>query len=203
VRPGAHGVGRPAWSAPPLSAADRATVGLAEDALNRIRAIRSRFIQSSSDGGFAQGTIYVARPGNLRIDYAPPSPLQVYGDATWLIYLDYQLKEANQVPVRLTPAAFLLRDKLSLSGDLRVVGVERRAHRLWIDLVRAAEPDAGRLRIALDRTALTLLGWVVIDSAGVEVRITLIEPAFNRPIDKSVFVYSPPDWASGPEEPPQ
>jgi len=55
----------------------------------------------------------------------------------------------------------------------------------------------------LDRAASTLLGWVVIDPLGVETRITLIEPAFNQPIDKRVFIYSPPDWASGPQDPPQ
>lgn len=192
-----------ARAAPPLSAADQETVARAEATLNRIRAIESRFIQSSSNGGFAQGTIYVSRPDNLRIDYAAPSPLQIYGDATWLIYLDYQLKEASQVPIRATPAAFLVGDRLSLTGDLTVTRVERRTGRVWLDVVRAEDPDAGTLRIVLDRAASTLLGWVVIDPLGVETRITLIEPAFNQPIDKRVFIYSPPDWASGPQDPPQ
>ena len=189
-----------AEAAAPLGAADRATIARAEAALNRVRGIESRFIQSSSNGDFAQGTLYVERPGNLRIDYAPPSPLQVYADATWLIYLDYQLKEASQVPIEATPAAFLVRDRLELSGDLTVTGIERSTGRLWLDIVRTEEPDAGSLRIALDGTSLSLLGWVIIDPQGIETRITLIKPSFNRPIDKKVFVYSPPDWASGPEE---
>ncbi len=188
---------------PPLTADDREVVARAEATLNRIRVIESRFIQWSSNGGYAQGTIYVARPGNLRIDYAPPTPLQVYGDTTWLIYLDYQLKEASQVPIEATPAAFLVRDRLSLSGDLTVISVERRAKQLWLNVVRAEEPDAGTLRIVLDREASKLLGWAVLDPLGVETRITLIDPVFNQPIDKSVFIYSPPDWAFGPEDPPQ
>jgi len=193
----------PARAATPLAPADRETVARAEAALNGIREIESRFIQSSSTGGVARGTLYVRRPGNLRIDYAPPSPLQVYADSIWLFYLDYELKEASQVPVGSTPAAFLVRDRLSLSGDLTVTGVARRAGRVWLDVVRTEEPDAGTLRIALDGTTLALLGWVVVDAQGVETRITLLEPAFNRPIDDKVFVYSPPSWAFGTEEPSQ
>jgi len=182
-----------------LSPADSATVARAEAALNRIRGIESRFIQSSSNGRVAHGTLYVERPGNLRIDYAPPTPLQVYADGFWLIYLDFELKEANQIPVSTTPAAFLVRDRLSFSGDLAVTGVRREKGRLWLDVVRTEEPDSGRLRLALDEATLSLLGWVVVDGQGVETRITLVDPAFNRPIDKKVFVYSPPDWAFGSE----
>lgn len=190
-------------AAPQLAAADRATVARAEAALNDIRSIESRFIQSSSNGGAAEGKLYVSRPGDLRIDYAPPTPLQVYADGTWLIYLDFELKEASQVPVDATPAAFLVRDRLSLSGDLTVTGVTRRDGRVWLDVVRTEDPDSGRLRLALDAATLSLLGWVVTDAQGVETRITLINPAFNRPIDKRVFVYSPPDWATSPTERPE
>ncbi|MEE8332763.1 MAG: outer membrane lipoprotein carrier protein LolA [Alphaproteobacteria bacterium] len=193
----------PAQAASPLSVADQQTVARAEAALNSIRIIESRFIQWSSIGGFAQGTIYVSRPGNLRIDYAPPTPLQVYGDSSWLIYLDYQLEESNQVPIDVTPASFLVRDRLSLSDDLTVMGIERSAKQVILDVVRTEEPDAGTLRIMLDKSGLALRGWVVIDPQGVQTRITLIEPAFNRPIDKNVFIYSPPDWALELQDPPQ
>lgn len=189
-----------AQAGPALDAADQATVARAEAAINRVRNIQSRFIQTSSNGEIAQGTLYVSRPGNLRIDYAPPSPLQIYADASWLIYLDYELEESSQVPVEATPAAFLVRDRLKLSGDLTVTGIRRKAGRIWLDIVRTEEPDAGALRIGLDSASLSLLGWVIVDSQGIETRITLIEPTFNRPIDRRVFVYSPPDWASGPEE---
>ena len=191
----------PGRAATPLAPDDREIVARAEAALNSVRGIESRFVQTSSTGQVAQGTLYVQRPGNLRIDYAPPTPLQVYADSTWLFYLDFELKEASQVPVASTPAAFLVRDRLALSGDLTVTGVERRRGRLWLAVVRTDEPDAGTLRIALDGTTLSLLGWVVVDAQGVETRITLIDPAFNRPIDEKVFVYSPPSWAFGSEEP--
>lgn len=191
---------QPGRAATPLGPAEQAMVTRAEAALNRIRDIQSRFIQSSSNGRLARGTLYVRRPGHLRIDYAPPTPLQIYADSTWLYYLDFELKEANQVPVGSTPAAFLIGDKVTLSGDLTVTGVDRRAGRVWLDVVRTADPDSGTLRIALDGTTLALQGWVVVDAQGVETHVNLVDPAFNKPIDDKVFVYSPPTWAFDSEE---
>ena len=40
--------------------------------LNSIRTMQSRFEQVADDGGVAYGTIYLQRPGKMRIVYDPP-----------------------------------------------------------------------------------------------------------------------------------
>ena len=55
-----------------LSAADRADLQLVENYFNAMTTVQSSFIQASSSGYFAQGMLWIKRPGRVRFEYAPP-----------------------------------------------------------------------------------------------------------------------------------
>ena len=111
--------GLAAGVAPPVAATERQPqLAAIERYLNSIKTLRSVFIQSATNGQVSQGQIYLSRPGRLRIDYKPPVQLQIFGDTTWLTFIDSELKEVNQLPVNATPAALLLSNKLRLSLSL-------------------------------------------------------------------------------------
>lgn len=180
--------------------ADRADIASLESYLNSVRTVRSSFVQTASNGHIAEGTLYLSRPGKLRIDYKPPAQLQIFGDNTWLIFVDEELKEVNQLPIAATPAALLLKDEIRLSGDIKVQQMTRQNGLIRLHLIQADEPDAGRLIVIIATAPLGLRGWTVIDAQGVETTVTLIGPAINGKIADRLFVFSPPDWASvGPE----
>ena len=107
-----------ATTAPAADAAESAaeTVESIEDYLTDLRTIESDFVQSSSRGDFSRGRLYVDRPDNLRLDYKPPSAMQIYVNGSWLIYVDTELEEVTHVPLARTPAAFLVGEKVSLSA---------------------------------------------------------------------------------------
>jgi outer membrane lipoprotein-sorting protein len=178
-----------------LTQTDRTDIARAEAYLDSVRSLRSNFVQTASHGGVAEGTIYIQRPGRMRIDYRPPTPLQLYADGTWLIYLDRELEQVNQVPLSATPAAFLVRDRISLSGDVAVERVTRRRGTIELHLRQADDGEAGRLIVRMAAEPLGLRGWTVIDAQGVETTVTLIDPAINPQIDPRTLLYSPPDWS--------
>src|SRR5581483_6099705 len=66
----------PALAAPPRPAAltpqDQADVKRVQDYLNGIHTLQSRFQQFSPEGGVSAGTIYLQRPGKMRIVYDEP-----------------------------------------------------------------------------------------------------------------------------------
>lgn len=173
---------------------DRADLVSLENYLNSVRTVRSAFVQTASNGHIAEGILYLARPGRLRIDYKPPAQLQIFGDNVWLIFVDEELKEVNQLPIGATPAAILLQDKIKLSGDVKVRGINRSKGLIRLHIVQAQEPDAGQLIVAIAAQPLSLRGWTVIDAQGIETTVTLIGPTINGKIADRVFVYSPPDW---------
>lgn len=187
-------------AAAPLSDGDRETIARAETFLNSIRTLTARFVQTTTGGEVAEGKLYIRRPGNLRIDYAPPSGLSLYANDTWLVFIDSVLKDVSQVPVGSTPVEFLIRDRISFSEDLTVVGLDRRPGTIGIQLARIDDPDAMRLTLIFGNRLKSLLGWAVLDALGVETTISLHGVSLNTPLDPKLFVYAAPDWAPVQED---
>lgn len=180
---------------------DKNQIATIETYLNSVRTIRSSFVQTASNGHISEGTLYLARPGKLRIDYTPPVQLQIFGDDVWLIFVDSELKEVNQLPISATPAALLLKDKIRLSGDVTVQRIVREKGLIRLHVVQSNEPDAGRLIVTIAEAPLGLRGWTVVDPQGIETTVTLIGPSINGEISDRVFVFSPPSWSNPePEE---
>ncbi len=183
-----------------LSAADRADVARVEAYLNKLGSVRAGFIQTTSTGAFAEGRLYLRRPGKLRLDYAPPVKLQIFADGFWLIYVDGELEQANHVPLSATPAQVLLAENIRLSGDTTVTRVERTRHMIRLYLVRTEEPDAGVLVLVFSDNPLALRQWLVIDAQGITTRVSLVNPEFNVFIDNKVFIVDIPSPDTGSDE---
>lgn len=171
----------------PLSPEDRSTVARAEAYLNQMQSLKSRFSQHSSAGTSAEGTLYLRRPGKLRLDYAPPSKTQVYADGIWLIYVDTELKEVTQVPLGATLAGFLVRKNISLSGKVKVTKVEHGPRSIMLHLVQSSEPEAGTLVLYFNREPYALRSWKVIDARGITTSVNLVGPEINAAIGSKVF----------------
>ena len=66
-----------------LSAEDRGDIARAESHLDTLRTLSARFLQVSDRGAVAEGKLHLHRPGRLRLDYAPPSPLLIIAAPIW------------------------------------------------------------------------------------------------------------------------
>ena len=49
-------------------------------AMNHTASFSGRFAQYAADGSFAQGQVYIKRPGKLRFEYDAPNPLLIVSD---------------------------------------------------------------------------------------------------------------------------
>mgnify|MGYP003628099423 FL=1 len=185
----AGGLAAPAGAAYRITAQDRADIARIEQYLNRVESMRSNFVQLSSGGRFAEGTIYIERPKRLRLEYRKPSNIQVYANGNWLAHVDTDLEAVWHVPLKSTPAAFLVRDAIKLSGDVTVERVIRDARTISVSLIQTEEPDAGRFVLTFSDAPLALRKWTVTDAQGISTSVTLVAPAFNVAIPRDVFVF--------------
>jgi outer membrane lipoprotein-sorting protein len=173
-----------------LSPADRADVARVEAYINGITTFKADFAQIAPTGATARGTIWMSRPGRLRVEYHPPSKLRIFATPQWLIVEDCKSREPQHLPLRATPAGILVQDRVSLSGELSVTSVTREAQRLTLTVVETKSPEKGQMRLAFRANPLQLIGWTVIDQNGSATRVSLENAEAGLPIDRDQLVFS-------------
>lgn len=189
--------GAVAAEVPALAAEDRADLDRIEAYLNTLNTVRARFVQIAPDGGASNGTVYMSRPGKMRIEYDPPVPVLVVANGLFLIFYDKQLEQISHIPLDSTPAGVLLRESIVLDDDIRVDGLERSPGVIRIALVDAADPNAGKLILTFGDKPLELRQWTVIDGQGQETRVGLLDAQFDLALDPDLFVFRDPRVGGG------
>jgi len=172
-----------------LSPDDVAAVTRIERYLNDIKTMRARFVQVSSNGSYAEGVVFVDRPGHMRFDYDPPSPVLMIANGLTLLYYDKELKEATFLPLWETPLWFLIRDEVRLDENVEVVGIEQALGTLRITLRDPDTPDAGAVTLVFSDGPLILRKWELTDPQGIRTQVSLVNPVYGEEMDPKLFKY--------------
>ena len=192
----------PASAEPPraatLSAAERADVGRIEAYLNRIGTLKARFLQVSSTGELSEGTLFISRPGKLRIEYDPPVPILIVAARGVLTYFDKELEQVSEIDLDSTPAGILVGENISFfSGDFTLTRFKSEAGAARVTLVRTADPQEGNLTLVFSDRPLTLRKWIVTDAQGVKTTVSLLKTRFGLPLNPELFTFEAPDPPEG------
>ena len=178
-----------------LTSQDLADLQRVSSYLNSIRTMYARFQQVSAGGGSATGQLWMARPGRMRFEYDPPSPILLLADTFYVYYVDKQLVEMSKVGLKSTPAWLLLRDPVTFT-DLIVTRFERGANTLRIGVVEKAEPDSGSLTMVFSDHPLALRQWSIVDQQRKTTTVSLYDEQSGIALDPKLFVYQDPYAAS-------
>ena len=186
-------------AAPPagvaLTAQDNADLQRVAAYLNSIRTMYAKFRQVASGGGIATGQLWMARPGRMRFEYDPPSPILLLADMFYVYYVDKELIQMSKVGLKSTPAWLLLRDPIAF-GDLIVTHFERGANTITLTVVEKAEPDNGSLTMVFSDNPLALRQWSIVDQQRKTTTVSLYDERFGMALDPKLFVYQDPYAAS-------
>lgn len=180
---------------PPLSAEDQAQVKAAEDYLNGITTLKARFLQVSDNGAQAEGTAYLNRPGKLRLQYDPPSPLLVVADGTFLIVHDKTLDNPSYIPLGSTPAGVLVREHVALDkGDLAVTKVVHQPGLVAVTVVEADDAASGSITLIFTERPFLLRQWRVVDAQGQTTSVSLYDVTTGIALDAKLFEFENPNF---------
>jgi outer membrane lipoprotein-sorting protein len=157
--------------------------------LNGIRTMTAQFRQVAHNGGVSAGQVWVARPGRMRFEYDPPTPIALLADSESVYYYDKELNHTSKYELRQTPAWFFLRDPISFGPDVVVTRFERGAGGVSVTVVESARPAAGSLTLVFSQNPLTLRQWVVVDQQGKTTAVTLSDLQFGVALDPRLFQY--------------
>jgi outer membrane lipoprotein-sorting protein len=177
------------------SAQDRADLARIQTYLNGLQALKAHFLQVAPNGAIAEGTAWLARPGRMRFQYDPPSPLLLVAGHGMLIFHDAQLNQTTNIPIGQTPLGILLSDNVVLSGDVTVTGMQRLPGQLQVSLVRTGRASEGTLTLVFSDNPLTLKQWSVLDAQRQETRVTLYNVELGGNFDSKLFNFIDPRFS--------
>jgi outer membrane lipoprotein-sorting protein len=170
-----------------LGGEDAATLARVQAYLNSLRTLQAQFEQVSPNGTMQGGTLWMQRPGHLRLQYAPPSPLTLIAANGTVLLFNASTDATTTMPVSRTPLGILLSDEITLSGPVTVTGLRRLPTQLQVSMVRTAEPSQGSLTLLFTEPALTLRALRIVDAHGQSTDFMLFQLHSGVSIDPSVF----------------
>ncbi len=171
-----------------ITPADQKDVDRAEAYLNAVTILRARFLQIAPDGSSAEGTLSLSRPGKLRLDYDPPTPMIILANGDWLVYHDSQLDHTSYVDIDSTPAALLVKKDLHLNTDgATVTGVVHKPGLVEISAVKEKDPRQGKITLIFTEAPYQLKQWLVTDAQGQTTTVSLYDPKTDVKFDPNIF----------------
>jgi outer membrane lipoprotein-sorting protein len=178
-------IGRPARAA--LQPADLADLAEIERYLDSIRTMVAEFQQYDQEGRVLAGRIYLARPGRMRVEYDSPTPYLLVASSGALVYYDAEIDQVTTLPLSSTPAAFLLKDKISLTQGVTVKSFERGPGSLRVEVVDSKDEGAGSVLMVFEDRPLALKQWTITDAQGIKTQVVLTRTDFDMPLNPRLF----------------
>ena len=185
-----------AKAAAPVAAAGAPDLARAVAALRGISTMRADFIQTDRNGQRVSGVLTLKRPGRIRFQYAPGTPMLVVSDGRALTLVDYEVRQVQRWPISNSPLGALLdpnRDvarygSLQRTTDPNVVSIEVRDR---------AHPEFGVITLIFVRKAsapggLELVSCVALDSQNKRTTIRLANHQYGLAVPDNTFRYNDP-----------
>ncbi|MEJ0018338.1 MAG: outer membrane lipoprotein carrier protein LolA [Acetobacteraceae bacterium] len=175
------------------TAQDRADLTRIEAYLDGLRTLKARFLQVAPNGALAQGEAWLERPGRMRFQYDPPSPLLLVAGHGLVVFHDKSLNQTTNIPIGQTPLGILLADRVRLLGaGVTVTGMQRLPGQIQVSVVRTASPGDGTLTLVFADNPLALRQWTVLDAQRQETRVTLFNVELGGQFDSKLFEFIDP-----------
>ena len=162
--------------------------------LNALKTLKAKFLQVAPDGGVSRGIAWMERPGRMRFQYDPPTPLLLVAGSGLFVFYDRQLNQTTNIPLNSTPLGLLLAENLTLSGDVTVVNIDRQPGLLAVTLQRTASPGDGTLTLVFNDNPLVLRQWAVVDAQRQETRVSLYDVQLGGTFDPQMFYFIDPKF---------
>jgi outer membrane lipoprotein-sorting protein len=166
----------------------RALVNRISAYLSGVKTMVGDFVQVAPDGSRSKGHFFIQKPGRVRFEYDPPSPIDIVADGESVAVRDRKLDTQDVYPLSQTPLRFLLAPRIDLLKDTNVVGVY--ADNVFDTVViEETQPLVGtnRLMMMFDAKDLSLKQWTVTDSQGFDTTVAISNVDTTKHPDPSLF----------------
>ena len=157
--------------------------------LMSIQMLTGDFVQVGSDGRRVEGKLYLQKPGRIRFEYHPPSPIELVADGSSVVVRDRKLMTQDLYPLSQTPLRFLLADRIDLLRETNVISVS--ADDTFISLLIEEKQTIGgthKVLLMFSVKDTQLKQWTITDPQGYDTTVALYNLETPRRLDPAMFV---------------
>jgi outer membrane lipoprotein-sorting protein len=168
--------------------------------LSSLQTLVGNFVQVGPDGSKIKGDFYIQKPGKVRFEYDPPSPVAIIADGSMLAVRDRRLSTQDLYPLSQTPLRYLLSDRIDLLKDTNVVSVT--ADDLFISITIEEKQlliGTSRLMLMIGAKDGQLKQWTVTDPQGYDTTVAIYNLDTTKKVDPNLFKI---DFSERPPSPP-
>jgi outer membrane lipoprotein-sorting protein len=172
-----------------FDANQRALLDRISNYLSSVQTLVGNFVQIGPDGRRVDGTFSIQKPGKVRFQYNPPSPIDIIADGSSVVVRDRSLETADYYPLSQTPLRYLLADRIDLLRDTDVVSVSADDSFVTV-VIEETQLMVGtnRLMIMFDAKTLALKQWTVTDPQGLDTTVAVYNLDATKKPDPNLFV---------------
>src|SRR5712672_350798 len=156
--------------------------------LSSLQTLVGNFVQVGSDGSKTKGDFYIQKPGKVRFEYDPPSPIDIIADGSSVAVRDRKLATQDIYPLSQTPLRYLLSDRIDLLKDTNVVSVT--ADDTFISVTIEEKQTligTSRLMLMVGAKDGQLKQWTVTDPQGYDTTVAVYNLDSTKKVDPSLF----------------
>jgi outer membrane lipoprotein-sorting protein len=158
---------------------------------NGIETMEARFQQYNGDGSLDTGTIYIRRPGRMRMEYDNDKALVLVSGGSVAIF-DKKEEHAQQYPLRKTPLWLILKKNVDLGRPGAIKSIEHRRDLTRITAYDEETPEAGRVVFEFDNADgnIKFDGWKIRTDLGETITVRLRDVEMSMPLSNFLFSIS-------------
>lgn len=161
-----------------------------EDYLNNIKTLEADFVQVASNGGTAEGKLYIAKPNKIRMEYADPTSVLIVGDGDYIIYNDKDLDQVTHIDYDDIPASLILANDIKIDGKkLKITDFYKDPGQTSVTLDYKEKGDIGPITLIFSTDPFELKQWKIVDPQSVEVAVSLYDTQKDISLDDSLFKF--------------
>jgi outer membrane lipoprotein-sorting protein len=156
--------------------------------LTSLRTLVGDFVQIGPDGARTVGKFYIQKPGRMRFEYDPPSPIEIIADGSSVVVRDRNLDTRDPYPLSQTPLRYLLAEQIDLARDTNLVGISQ--DNAFISLIieeRQLLLGTHRLVLMFNARDLKLRQWTITDPQGYQTTVAVYNLDTSHKPDPGMF----------------
>lgn len=161
-----------------------------ETYLNSIKTLEADFVQTSSNGGTAEGKLYIAKPNKIRMEYDDPTSVLIVGDGNYIVYNDKELDQVTHIDYDDIPASLILANDIKIDGkNIKASNFYQDAGITSVTLDYKDKGDVGPITLLFSNNPLELKQWKIVDPQNIEVKISLYNSMQDGKLDSNLFKF--------------